>query len=854
MPGGRSGPRDLITLDMGGTSADVSLVRDLRADVALERAVAGLPIRLPSIDVQTVGAGGGSIAWFDRDGLLKVGPESAGADPGPACYGRGGTSPTVTDANLLLGRLSGRGLLGGRMTLDRDRAARAFAGIAGELGYQVERAAHGTIGVVVANMVRAIRTISVERGHDPRDFTLVAFGGAGPLHARDVAAALGIRELLVPEVPGIVCAQGLVIADLKEDFVLGRRVELRPDTAGELAAAMAELVRRARTWFEEEVIPEADREVELDFDARYVGQNFELRVPVASGPPAALDGRPAPDAIAAIKARFFEVHDVAYGYHNPDDPVEVVNVRLTAFGRTRRGAAEGRARGAPEPPAPVEVRPVWFDPHAPDDTPVFDRTRLSIRGRDRGTRDHGAARRDHRRAPRRPRPGGRAFEPRHHPRRSMMQMTVTVPSTPPAPPTPSAPSADAPSAGFELDAVGLEILSNALRSITDECFFALMKSAYSTNIKERRDHSASIMDVRGRLVAQSEQSLPLHIASMSGLMESVLAKFGDDLHDGDLFVANDPYVAGGTHLPDVNLALPVFSGGTLVGFVCNIAHHADIGGMAPGSMAGGMTEIFQEGLRIPVVRLFRRGELQQDLLDLLLLNVRVPHERRGDYFAQIAACRLGARRLLELVETRGAGTVMRGFDLMMERAERRLRDAVATIPDGAYEFEDRLDSDGTDHFDLPIRVRIEVAGERIRFDFAGTSEQVPGNMNTTVNATHASACYALKALLDPDIPNSQGVLDVAEVSAPAGTIVNAVFPASVAARANTCQRIVDVIFGALAKALSDRVPAAANGANTTAVFAGTNPDTGVPYVYLETLGEGWARVRTATARTRCRST
>ena len=414
------------------------------------------------------------------------------------------------------------------------------------------------------------------------------------------------------------------------------------------------------------------------------------------------------------------------------------------------------------------------------------------------------------------------------------------PDSPPASPAPPAPSARAPSgsAGFELDAIGLEILSNALRSITDECFFALMKSAYSTNIKERRDHSASIMDVRGRLVAQSEQSLPLHIASMSGLMESVLAKFGDDLHDGDLFVANDPYAAGGTHLPDVNLALPVFSGGTLVGFVCNIAHHADIGGMAPGSMAGGMTEIYQEGLRIPVVRLFRRGELQQDLLDLLLLNVRVPHERRGDYFAQIAACRLGARRLLELAEARGAETVMRGFDLMMARAERRLRSAIATVPDGVHEFEDRLDSDGTDRFDLPIRVRIEVAGDRIRFDFDGTSPQVPGNMNTTINATHASACYALKALLDPDIPNSQGVLDTAEVSAPAGTIVNAVFPASVAARANTCQRIVDVIFGALAQALSDRVPAAANGANTTAVFAGTNPDTGVPYVYLETLGGG----------------
>ncbi len=374
--GGRSGLRDLITLDMGGTSADVSLVRDLEADVALERAVAGLPIRLPSVDVQTVGAGGGSIAWFDRDGLLKVGPESAGADPGPACYGRGGAAPTVTDANLLLGRLSGRGLLGGRMTLDRDRAAQAFAGIAGELGYEVERAAHGAIGVVAANMVRAIRTISVERGHDPRDFTLVAFGGAGPLHARDVAAALGIREILVPEAPGIVCAQGLVIADLKEDFVLGRRAELKPDAAGELAAAVAELVRRARGWFGEEAVPGPDREVELHFDARYVGQNFELRVPVVSGPPAALDGHPAPDAVAAIKDRFFEVHDAAYGYHNPDDPVEVVNVRLTAFGRTRRGQAEGTAPGAAEAPAPVEVRPVWFDPHAPADTPVFDRSRL----------------------------------------------------------------------------------------------------------------------------------------------------------------------------------------------------------------------------------------------------------------------------------------------------------------------------------------------------------------------------------------------------------------------------------------------------------------------------------------------
>ena len=205
-----------------------------------------------------------------------------------------------------------------------------------------------------------------------------------------------------------------------------------------------------------------------------------------------------------------------------------------------------------------------------------------------------------------------------------------------------------------LDPITLEILFNGLRSITDETFIALTRSAYLTNIKERRDHSIAICDPRGRLIVQAENSIPIHLASMIGLMDSLLAKFApDDIREGDLFVANDPHVAGGTHLPDINMAAPVFAAGTLVGFICNIAHHADVGGMAPGSMAGGMSEIYQEGLRIPVVRLFREGQIQQDLFDLLLLNVRLPDERRGDYFAQIAACRLGARRLLEMIKSTG---------------------------------------------------------------------------------------------------------------------------------------------------------------------------------------------------------
>lgn len=390
----------------------------------------------------------------------------------------------------------------------------------------------------------------------------------------------------------------------------------------------------------------------------------------------------------------------------------------------------------------------------------------------------------------------------------------------------------------KLDPIGLEIIFNGLRSVTDETYVALMKSAYSTNIKERHDHSTAIMDPRGRLVVQAVESLPIHIASMSGLMECLLAKFGHDIREGDIFVANDPHVAGGTHLPDVNMAMPVFIDGELTAFMCNIAHHADIGGMSPGSMAAGMSEIYQEGLRIPVIKLFREGELQQDILDLLLLNVRVPLERRGDYFAQIAACRLGRRRLAEVVATHSLPVVRTAFDEIIQRTEERLRNAINEIPDGVYEFEDVMDGDGLATFDIPIRVRITVEGKRIQFDFAGTSKQVPGNINVTMNATQASVCYSLKALLDPELPSNQGVLDAAEILAEKGTMLNGAFPAPVAARAHTCQRIVDVVFGALAQALPDRVVAAANGANTTAVFAGIDPRSGDGYVYLETLGGG----------------
>ena len=294
----------------------------------------------------------------------------------------------------------------------------------------------------------------------------------------------------------------------------------------------------------------------------------------------------------------------------------------------------------------------------------------------------------------------------------------------------------------EPDPITLEILQNSLRSITDETYIALTKAAYSTNIKERRDHSTALTDTRGRLVVQAENSLPIHLASMLGMMDQLLKRYRpEDMTEGDIFVANDPYVAGGTHLPDVNLAMPCFADGQLLGFVCNIAHHADIGGMTPGSMAGGMSEIYQEGLRIPLVRLFNGGELNQDIFDLLLLNVRVPHERRGDYFAQVAACRLGSRRLNEMAQRYGPETLTAAFAAIMDRTESRLRSGIAQIPDGIYEFTDVLDNDGMGTEDIPISVSVNVRGEDISFDFEGTGPQMKGNFNLTFNATQSAVYY-----------------------------------------------------------------------------------------------------------------
>jgi N-methylhydantoinase A len=365
---------DVITLDMGGTSADVALVRGYETGTQYDREVGGFPVRLPMVDIHTVGAGGGSIAWLDRDGLLKVGPLSAGAAPGPACYGLGGDQPTVTDANLVLGRLSPQGLLDGAMPLDVDAARTALTPVAQHLGFSAERTAHGILGIVVSNMVRAIRAISVERGHDPRGFTLMPFGGAGPLHAHEVAAQLGMGALIVPPAPGILCAQGLVVSELKEDFVRTSRTRVEPASQTQIQAHIEALLQAGEAWRETEGLPPAQCTLRLTLDMRYVGQNFELSVPLAAD---VVERLTQPDGMDGLRHLFFDAHERQYGYHNPDDPVEIINYRVTAQSVQHRPPVATAPVSMPSAaPEPTGMRPVYFRAETALETPIYDRTTL----------------------------------------------------------------------------------------------------------------------------------------------------------------------------------------------------------------------------------------------------------------------------------------------------------------------------------------------------------------------------------------------------------------------------------------------------------------------------------------------
>jgi N-methylhydantoinase A len=362
---------NIITFDMGGTSTDVSLVQDGRPKTASGMELDGRPIRSPMIDIHTVGAGGGSIAWIDSGGHLKVGPASAGADPGPVCYGKGNTQPTVTDANVVLGVLHPESLLGGKLPIDAEAARQAMRELAGGVGLDMLETAQGIIRVVVANMARAIRVISVQRGYDPRDYVLVPFGGAGPLHASRLASELGVRTIVVPETPGALSALGLLMTDLRTDFSRTHLVATVPDKASFFEALFAELTHAADEWFQAEGIPDERRELHRILEMRYAGQNYELPVALPDGP---IDAA----MLAELLRRFAAEHERMYGYSEPGEPVQGVTFRVEALGRVDRPPLNARPRGGADPHrADIDSRNVYLaERRGFVNSPVYAREKL----------------------------------------------------------------------------------------------------------------------------------------------------------------------------------------------------------------------------------------------------------------------------------------------------------------------------------------------------------------------------------------------------------------------------------------------------------------------------------------------
>ena len=390
-------------------------------------------------------------------------------------------------------------------------------------------------------------------------------------------------------------------------------------------------------------------------------------------------------------------------------------------------------------------------------------------------------------------------------------------------------------------AVKLEIYRLLFTSVADEMGSVLKRTAYSPNIKERRDYSCAVFDTRGEVLAMGDH-MPVHLGSMPLSVQTVLKEF--DLESGDIAILNDPF-GGGTHLPDITMITPVYGEEVSqppVFYVASRAHHSDVGGMSPGSMPIS-SDVFQEGIRLPALKLYRRGQLNSDLLKLLLANVRTPAEREGDLAAQVAAVQSGKDRLFELVKKNGRSEIENYSQGLQDYAERLIRQVITEIPDGVYRGEDLLDDDGQERFKaktgIKIRATIKVSGDAMLVDFEGTDPQVGGCINAVEAVTLSAVCYVIRCLAPRDIPSSAGLMRPVEVRAPEGTVVNANFPAAtVGGNVETSQRIVDVLLRALADALPDRIPAASSGTMNNITLGTIHPVTNHPITYYETIGGG----------------
>ncbi|EAV41779.1 N-methylhydantoinase A [Roseibium aggregatum IAM 12614] len=787
-----AGLKDVISFDMGGTTAKACMIEDGRAEVAPMMEAArvhrftkgsGLPIKAPVIEMIEIGAGGGSIAAIDEVGLLKVGPHSASSDPGPACYGLGGKQPTVTDANLVLGYYDPGFFLGGRMKLDLDAARSAIASVAEPLGLSVEEAALGIHKVVVESMASAARVHLVERGKDPREYAMVGFGGAGPAHAVDVARVMGVSSVLIPPASGAASALGFLAAPLSFEDVRSLRVELAPgfDAAG-VNALLHELEEEGLRHLERAGIGRGDAIIERSADMRLVGQMHDISVPL---PVNDLSESDLPD----IRAAFVRAYSARYAEPFEGARFEAVNFRVRVAGPTPKPALTGAAGGGDVATRIKGYRQCWFDEGA-FETAVYDRYALQS-----GDEIKGPAIIEERESTTVIGPSDSVSID------NGLNLCVTLGTMKAADAlvTVDMSRADA-VARIQSDPIGLEIMWSRLVNVVEEMWLTVCRTAFSLVIAEAQDFACELLDKDGETLAHSPRAMPVFNLTLPRAVKALLKAYpAETLKPGDVLITNDPWLCAG-HLFDIAIVTPAFRDGRLVGLMGTVGHVSDIGGTKDSLRA---REIYEEGLQIPPMKLFDAGVPNETLIHLIKQNVRNGEQVLGDIFSFVAANKLGVERLDAFMHDYGMHDLGALAEVVQGLSEKAMRDAIRALPDGEYRSTITNNPLG-ETITYPVLVKVE--DDSITVDFDGAPPQLPqGGLNATLNYTAAHATYPLKCMLTPSVRGNAGCYRPFTVKAPEGSILNPTYPAAVNLRTRTGWYLAPNIFRALAQAAPDKV-------------------------------------------------
>lgn len=797
-----AGLGNVIGFDMGGTSTDVShFAGQSLADLerVYDSVVAGVRVRAPMMSIHTIAAGGGSVLHFDGQ-RLRVGPDSAGASPGPACYRRGGPL-SVTDANVMLGRIQPDffpRVFGPRADepIDRDVVGERFRALAGEIARATgnaigpEEAALGFLRVAIANMANAIKFVSIQRGHDVTTYTLSCFGGAAGQHACLVADELGMHRVYIHPLAGVLSAYGMGLAEVTAMREQTFEQRLQGASFDEMRRLLDRLEADARLEVTNQGIDSRRIDVLRRTHLKYDGTDTSLVVPATS--------------IAEMQADFDAAYRARFAFTMPDREVVVEAVSVEAIGGGADADDEGAAR-APlnEPASPRASARVYMEGEWRD-APVFWRGELSkgqgVEGPaiiaepnattvvDLGWRAEVTSRSElilERR---------RAREP------SSERSTIA-------------------------DPVMLEVFNGLFMALAEQMGAALASTAHSVNIKERLDFSCALFDGEGNLVANAPH-MPVHLGSMGESVKTVMRKNGGRIRRGDVFALNDPY-NGGTHLPDVTVVLPVFSesGDEILFHLAARGHHADIGGKTPGSMPPDSRTVEEEGVLIDNFKLVEAGRFREAELRALLASgpypARNPDQNVADLRAQVAACAEGKQELEKMVRRHGLEVVVAYMRHVQAHAEECVRRAIGALRDG--EFECKMDSGAM----IRVRITVDRATRSATVDFTGTSSELASNFNAPPAVVHAAVLYVFRTLVDDDIPMNAGCLKPITVVIPEASMLSPRMPAAtVAGNVETSQCITDALYGALG------VMAASQGTMNNFTFGSSR------YQYYETVAGG----------------